>query len=245
MAGSTILAGRTVSDLLSAMLCGTIVLVTGFVIGWRPGNGLVGVDRGARPSRWSSPTPSAGSRRASGCSVSDPESAQAVGLIILFPLAFISSCFVPTQGLPSWMRVIADWNPVSAVAARAGSCSATPTRRSWRQLPGPAPGGHGARLEHRDHRDLRPAGHPPAAQAHHRLTNDDPDAEPRVGAIIRRGGARGADAGDDDPVLRPRRVDRTTSSDGRRRLRRVHRSFHGHDPPDDRGAQRPRGEQRR
>lgn len=52
-----------------------------------------------------------------GLLVSDPESAQAVGLVILFPLAFVSSCFVPTQGLPTVMRVIADWNPVSAVAA--------------------------------------------------------------------------------------------------------------------------------
>ena len=50
---------------------------------------------------------------------SDPESAQAVGLLILFPIAFVSSCFVPTSGLPDWLRVIADWNPVSAVA---GAC---------------------------------------------------------------------------------------------------------------------------
>src|SRR6478735_807664 len=78
---------------MSAVLCGTIVLITGYVIGWRAPEGLTGL------------------------AVSDPESAQAVGLIILFPIAFISSCFVPTQGLPSWMRVIADWNPVSAVAA--------------------------------------------------------------------------------------------------------------------------------
>ena len=45
------------------------------------------------------------------------ESAQAVGLLVLFPAAFVSSCFVPTQGLPHWLRVVADWNPVSAVAA--------------------------------------------------------------------------------------------------------------------------------
>jgi hypothetical protein len=39
--------------------------------------------------------------------------------VILFPLAFISTCFVASDGLPAWMKVIADWNPVSAVA---GSC---------------------------------------------------------------------------------------------------------------------------
>jgi ABC-2 type transport system permease protein len=54
-----------------------------------------------------------------GLAVSGPESVQAVGIVILFPVSFLSSCFVPTQGLPRWLRVTADWNPVSAVA---GSC---------------------------------------------------------------------------------------------------------------------------
>ena len=54
-----------------------------------------------------------------GLLVEGPESAQAVGFVIVFPLAFVSSCFVPTQGLPDWLRVVAEWNPVSAVA---GAC---------------------------------------------------------------------------------------------------------------------------
>ena len=113
---SSILAGRTISDLFSAILCGTIVVLTGYVIGWRPGNGIGGVVAGlavavffAYSLSWFT--------ACIGLAVSDPESAQAVGLVILFPVAFVSSCFVPTQGLPGWMQVIADWNPVSAVAA--------------------------------------------------------------------------------------------------------------------------------
>src|SRR4051794_35313877 len=116
MARSAILAGRTLSDVLASILCATIVLVTGLVIGWRPGNGLLGVVAGvavavtfAYALSWLT--------ACIGLLVSDPESAQAVGLLVLFPLAFISSCFVPTQGLPHWLRVIAEWNPVSAVAA--------------------------------------------------------------------------------------------------------------------------------
>ena len=46
-----------------------------------------------------------------------PESAQSMGLLILFPLAFVSNAMVPTQHMPSWLRVLADWNPVSAVAS--------------------------------------------------------------------------------------------------------------------------------
>ena len=47
MARSAILAGRTFSDLLASILCATIVVITGFVIGWRPGNGVA--RRGRRP----------------------------------------------------------------------------------------------------------------------------------------------------------------------------------------------------
>jgi ABC-type multidrug transport system permease subunit len=46
-----------------------------------------------------------------------PESAQGLGLVILFPLAFVSNALVPTAHMPAILRVIADWNPVSAVTA--------------------------------------------------------------------------------------------------------------------------------
>src|SRR5262245_25034163 len=128
MARSAILAGRTLSDLLAALLCGSIVLLTGWAIGWRPGNGLLGVAAGLGVALLFSYALS-WFTACIGLSVSDPESSQAVGLVILFPLAFVSSCFVPTQGLPTVMRVIADWNPVSAVAASCRELFGNPTRR--------------------------------------------------------------------------------------------------------------------
>ena len=116
MRRSSILAGRTFSDLLASVLCGTIVLLTGLVIGWRPGNGLVGVVAGlavavlfAYAMSWAN--------ACVGLSVSDPEAAQGIGFIVIFPLAFISTCFVPSQTMPGWMQPIAEWNPVSSVAA--------------------------------------------------------------------------------------------------------------------------------
>jgi ABC-type multidrug transport system permease subunit len=48
-----------------------------------------------------------------------PESAQGLGLIVLFPLAFVSNAMVPTQHMPGVLRFVADWNPVSAVTAAA------------------------------------------------------------------------------------------------------------------------------
>jgi len=118
MSRSAILAGRTISDLFAAALCGTIVLLTGLVIGWRPDHGFVGVVEGmavallfAYALSWFT--------ACLGLLVGDPESAQGIGLVILFPLAFLSTCFVPAAGLPTFPRIIAEWNPVSAVA---GSC---------------------------------------------------------------------------------------------------------------------------
>jgi ABC transporter DrrB family efflux protein len=115
MARSAVLAGRTFSDLLASVLCATIVLITGFVIGWRPDHGIPGVVAGlavavlfAYAMSWL--------MACVGLSVSDPESAQGIGLLVLFPIAFVSSAMVPTQGLPGWLQPIAEWNPVSAVA---------------------------------------------------------------------------------------------------------------------------------
>ena len=114
----SILLGRSLADLLASIVCGTIVLLTGLVLGWRPGNGVPGVIAGmavavlfAYSLSWFT--------ACIGLRSSDPESAQAVGLMILFPVAFVSTCFVPTQGMPDWLRTLAEWNPVSAVA---GSC---------------------------------------------------------------------------------------------------------------------------
>lgn len=38
-------------------------------------------------------------------------------IFIFLPLTFVSSAFVPTQGMPGWLQPIAEWNPMSALAA--------------------------------------------------------------------------------------------------------------------------------
>lgn len=35
--------------------------------------------------------------------------------VLTFPFAMVTDMFVPTGGMPGWLRVCADWNPVSAV----------------------------------------------------------------------------------------------------------------------------------
>jgi ABC-2 type transport system permease protein len=38
----------------------------------------------------------------------------------------VSNVFVPTAGLPAWLRVIAEWNPLSAVVAATRQLFGTP-----------------------------------------------------------------------------------------------------------------------
>jgi ABC-2 type transport system permease protein len=47
--------------------------------------------------------------------------------ILTFPVTGLSNVFVPTSGMPTWLRTIADWNPISAVAAATRQLFGNPT----------------------------------------------------------------------------------------------------------------------
>jgi ABC transporter DrrB family efflux protein len=129
-----VLVGRSFADLLTAALCASIVAVTGLAIGWRP-------ERGVLPAlaafgvfllfsyamSWAS--------ACLGVMSKGPESAQGTGLVLLFPLAFVSNSLVPTQHMPTVLRTIADWNPVSTVTAAArqlfGNPNPSATIHAW------------------------------------------------------------------------------------------------------------------
>jgi ABC-2 type transport system permease protein len=48
-----------------------------------------------------------------------PQSADTLSMVPGFLLGFISNVFVDPARMPSWLRVAADWNPMSAVVAAA------------------------------------------------------------------------------------------------------------------------------
>jgi ABC-2 type transport system permease protein len=116
IAQTAILVGRTLSDLLAAVLCGGIVIVTGLAIGWRPDASLLAVVAGLGVAllfsyalTWLN--------ACIGLAVASPESAQGIVFIVMFPMAFVSNVFAPTQGMPAWLATVANWSPVSAVAS--------------------------------------------------------------------------------------------------------------------------------
>jgi ABC-2 type transport system permease protein len=115
---ASVLVGRSVADLATFVLCALIVGLTGLVVGWRPDAGLGSLVGGfalvlffAYSLTWVA--------MCVGLNSKSPESAASFGFIVLFPLAFVSNAMIPTQHMPGWLRVVADWNPVSAVTAGA------------------------------------------------------------------------------------------------------------------------------
>jgi ABC-2 type transport system permease protein len=131
---SSVLVGRTVSDVLSAALCSIIVCLTGLAVGWRADNSMWSVLAGfgiALFFSYALTWPTA----CLGLLAKEPESAMSIGFVIIFPLAFVSDALVPTLHMPSWLQVIADWNPVSSVTSAIrelwGNPNPVPANPSW------------------------------------------------------------------------------------------------------------------
>ena len=120
IARSAVLVGRTAADLAVNTLTLVLMLLLGVAVGFRPSQpawqvalaGLL-VLAFAYVFSWISAF--------IGLAVRDPETAQSVGFIWVFPLVFASSAFVPTDSMPGVVRAFADANPVTLVvdAARA------------------------------------------------------------------------------------------------------------------------------
>ncbi len=115
MSRAAVLAGRTSADTLRGLFTVLIMIVAGYIIGFRFedwGSGIMGLALAVAfgyAVTWISAT--------IGLFVKDPEAAQVAGFIWLFPLTFASSIFVPTQTMTSeWLRTFAENQPVSVIA---------------------------------------------------------------------------------------------------------------------------------
>jgi ABC-2 type transport system permease protein len=106
--GGVIERFRTLPMWRPAVLIGTaIVAVTGLAIGWRPAGSIGATVAGfalfllfAYAMSWMCACLGIVSKGA--------ESAQGIGLVSLFPLAFVSNALVPTRHMPTILRAIAD-----------------------------------------------------------------------------------------------------------------------------------------
>lgn len=113
-----VILGRTTSDLATSVISIVVIVACGIGIGWRTHTGAGDVALTfallllfAFATSWIG--------AAIALTARSVEVAQSLGLLWLFPVCFISGAFVSAEMLPGPLRVIAEWNPVTAVAAAA------------------------------------------------------------------------------------------------------------------------------
>ena len=112
MARSAVLIGRTTFDLAKNMILVAIVLVIGYLVGFRFQNGFVNavlmivlVMAVGFTFSWIS--------ACIGLALKQVEAVQAASFTWIFPVVFVSSAFVPVVGMAPFLQVIARNNPVT------------------------------------------------------------------------------------------------------------------------------------
>ena len=118
MSPSAVLVGRTNGDLLINTISMAVMMVTGFIVGWRIRSSFLEAAAAvalllffAYALSWV--------LAFVGMSVRSPEVINNVSFLILFPLTFISNAFVPSDTLPAPLRAVAEINPVSSLVQAA------------------------------------------------------------------------------------------------------------------------------
>lgn len=112
MSRSAVLAGRTLSDIVTNGISITVMLVVGVIIGFGFESPFLHIVAGilllllfGYAFSWVFAF--------IGLTSSSPEAAQSVGFIVIFPLTFVSSAFVPPETMPAALQWFAEWNPFS------------------------------------------------------------------------------------------------------------------------------------
>jgi len=112
MSRAAVLAGRTLSDIVTNGISITVMLVVGVIIGFGFESPLLHIVAGilllllfGYAFSWVFAF--------IGLTSSSPEAAQSLGFIVIFPLTFVSSAFVPPETMPAALQWFAEWNPFS------------------------------------------------------------------------------------------------------------------------------------
>ncbi|ADB34837.1 ABC-2 type transporter [Kribbella flavida DSM 17836] len=124
MSSAAVVLGRCIADMLDSIVALTVLAAAGLAVGWRwhgsllealAAFGLLLLLRFAL--LWIGIF--------IGLSVRNAQSVTAVQVLI-WPVGFLSSAFVDTVTMPSWLGAIAQWNPMSSTATAARSLFGNP-----------------------------------------------------------------------------------------------------------------------
>jgi len=130
MARSAVLAGRTVADLVRDAFVVALMVVVGYIVGFRIHAGVPAFFGGmlvlllfAFALAWIFAL--------IGLSVPTAETAQAAGFPILAILVFASTAFVSTATMPDWLAWFADHQPLSITVNAVRACCIGGETASW------------------------------------------------------------------------------------------------------------------
>ena len=148
-ARASVLAGRTLADVLTNLLSIGVLLATGLLIGFTFDASALEILGGVGllllfgfAFSWIFAL--------IGMSVSSPEAANGVGFTLIFPITFISAAFVPVESMPSGLQQVAEANPITVVVDA--------MRALWLDAPGGRQRLGRGRVVGGADRDLRAAG---------------------------------------------------------------------------------------
>src|SRR6266705_4943714 len=120
MARFAVLAGRTVADLVRNILIIGLMIAVGYLVGFRFHGGVAGaaaciavVAAFGFALSWIFAFVA--------LTVRGAETAQTAGFVVIFPLVFASSVFVPVSTMPDWLQAFATISPVTVTADAARS----------------------------------------------------------------------------------------------------------------------------
>ncbi|KQR99345.1 ABC transporter permease [Williamsia sp. MIQD14] len=114
IARSSVLIGRSIASLMHSSIGIAVMAVTGLLIGWRIRNG-VGEAIGAFALILLFGFAMIWFGILVGSLMRSVEAVNGVMFTVLFPITFLANTFVPTGPMPTWLRVIAEWNPISSL----------------------------------------------------------------------------------------------------------------------------------
>ncbi len=112
MSSSALVIGHITADLVRNIISGIIIILAGFAVGFRPNASaaewiyVIGLALlFTLAISWLSAI--------LGLLVKSLEAAQWVGFVLIFPLTFVSSAFVPTETMPAALRTFAENQPMT------------------------------------------------------------------------------------------------------------------------------------
>ncbi|HET7684226.1 MAG TPA: ABC transporter permease [Marmoricola sp.] len=135
---AAVLVGRSISSLMHSSIGIVVMSLTGLVVGWRIRDGLAdAVLAYLLLLMWGFAMIWIGIWV--GSAMRSVEAVNGLMFTTMFPITFLANTFAPTEHMPTWLRTVAEWNPISSLVQA--------VRELWGNT-GPAPDAAALPLHH-------------------------------------------------------------------------------------------------